>query len=88
MPIYEYKCRNCGYNFERTQQFSDQPVTECPECHHEVHRLFSPPLILFNGPGFYVTDNAKSGANGKEEKPSTMKNLDKIPKGATCKMCA
>jgi putative FmdB family regulatory protein len=63
MPLYEYKCLICGINFERRQHFSDPPLQQCPECHGEVRRVFSPPAIVFNGPGFYVTDN-RSGGNG------------------------
>ena len=81
MPIYEYECRNCGHRFERIQKFSDAPASECPECHNPVHRLMSPPAILFNAPGFYVTDSKNGGSGAKQEKKET-------PVGATCKMCA
>jgi putative FmdB family regulatory protein len=86
MPIYEYECRSCGHHFERIQKFSDAPVTECPECHNAVHRLMSPPAILFNAPGFYATDskNGKSGARDKGEDTDKKES----PKAATCKMCA
>jgi len=61
MPIYEYECQDCGVRFERTQHMSDDPVTVCPECCGEVHRVFHPVGIIFKGSGFYVTDNrAKS----------------------------
>ena len=45
MPIYEYKCPTCGNHFERLQQFSDDPETDCPQCHHMVHRLLGKPAI-------------------------------------------
>ena len=32
MPIYIYRCENCGVQFERHQKFSDPPLTRCPEC--------------------------------------------------------
>ena len=58
MPIYEYKCEECGLRFEVRQGFDDEPVTECPHegCHGAVHRVFSPPTIIFKGSGFYVND--------------------------------
>jgi putative FmdB family regulatory protein len=64
MPIYEYECLTCGMHFERHQHFNDSPLQQCPECHGKVRRVFSPPAIVFNGPGFYVTDN-RSGDNGR-----------------------
>ena len=61
MPLYEYKCNECGLRFERRQSFSDPAVDTCPECGGEVVRLIQPPGIIFKGSGFYVTDNrAKS----------------------------
>ena len=60
MPIYAYECKSCGVRFERRQSFSDDPVTICPECEGEVHRLLQPPGIIFKGSGFYVTDNRGS----------------------------
>jgi putative FmdB family regulatory protein len=43
MPIYDYKCRNCGKTFEmlRRMQDADRDL-QCPDCHaHEVERLLS-----------------------------------------------
>ncbi|NCX42324.1 MAG: zinc ribbon domain-containing protein, partial [Proteobacteria bacterium] len=28
MPIYDYKCSNCGQEFELIQKFSDKPKTK------------------------------------------------------------
>jgi len=57
MPLYEYKCEECGLRFERRQHFSDDPVKICPECGGTVVRLIQPAGIIFKGSGFYVTDN-------------------------------
>jgi len=57
MPIYEYECEKCSLRFELRRRFSENGGAECPECHGEAHRLFSPVAIIFKGPGFYVTDS-------------------------------
>jgi len=57
MPLYEYKCEECGLRFERRQHFSDDPVRICPDCGGSVVRLIQPAGIIFKGSGFYVTDN-------------------------------
>jgi len=57
MPLYEYKCEECGLRFERRQHFSDDPVRICPDCSGVVVRLIQPAGIIFKGSGFYVTDN-------------------------------
>ncbi len=74
MPIYEYQCDDCGFNFERLQKFSDAPITVCPECEGSVRKVIHPVGIVFKGSGFYVTDNradapdANSGSKGAESK--------------------
>lgn len=69
MPIYEYACGACGHHFERRQRFTDEPLSECPECGSEVRRVLYPAGIIFKGSGFYVTDNRKSSdsSNGKSD---------------------
>jgi putative FmdB family regulatory protein len=57
MPIYQYRCLNCKLQFELKQSFHDKPIADCPVCHGIARRIFSPVPIIFNGPGFYVTDS-------------------------------
>ena len=57
MPIYQYRCLNCNLEFELKQSFHDKPIADCPGCHGIARRIFSPVPIIFNGPGFYVTDS-------------------------------
>ena len=58
MPIYTYRCDNCGIQFERQQSFTDQPLTRCPECNKKnLKKVYAPVGILFKGSGFYATDH-------------------------------
>ncbi len=57
MPIYAYKCKENGHEFEKKQRFSDPPVKVCPECGGEVRKLINSVGVVFKGSGFYVTDN-------------------------------
>ena len=66
MPLYEYRCKKCGHQFEVIQKFSDKPQTKCPKCGAALEKLLSAPAIQFKGKGWYVTDYAKKGS-GKEE---------------------
>ena len=58
MPTYEYKCDNCGYEFERFQPITAAAVKRCPECgKSKVRRLISTGAgLIFKGSGFYITD--------------------------------
>lgn len=69
MPIYEYRCCSCGYQFEKLMRMSDPPHKTCEACGESVEQLFSPVALHFKGSGFYSTDYKKGGAP-KEEAPT------------------
>jgi putative FmdB family regulatory protein len=64
MPTYQYRCLNCNRQFEVKQSFNDKPVADCPTCRGIARRLFCPVPIIFNGPGFYVTDSRTERGKG------------------------
>jgi putative FmdB family regulatory protein len=42
MPIYEYKCKNCGEVFEQLRSASDNSIIYCEKCSSDnVVKLFS-----------------------------------------------
>ena len=47
MPIYEYRCRQCNYQFELIRSFGKPPV--CPECRGTVSQVFSNSSFIFKG---------------------------------------
>lgn len=65
MPVYTYRCENCGVQFERQQSFSEAPLTRCPECGKKsLRKVYTPVGIVFKGSGFYATDHrSPSGAS-------------------------
>lgn len=65
MPIYEYRCRQCGEQFEKIQKFSAPVLMKCAKCGAEMERLLSAPAIQFKGSGWYVTDYARKGVSEK-----------------------
>lgn len=65
MPIYEYKCSQCGNVYEKRQKFSDPADTECNcEKKASVHRMTSAPALVFKGSGWYINDYARAGDKG------------------------
>ena len=58
MPIYEYKCVQCGTHFEKRQSVSDEPLTTCEKCHGQLEKQWSLSGFQFKGAGWYVTDYA------------------------------
>ena len=57
MPTYQYACTECGHAFEQVQSFSDDALTECPECRGRLRKLFNAVGVVFKGSGFYRTDS-------------------------------
>jgi putative FmdB family regulatory protein len=75
MPIYQYRCLDCNRQFELKQSFDDKPIADCPSCHGIARRIFSPVPIIFNGPGFYVTDSREE--KGKKASPAGLGKKEK-----------
>ena len=70
MPIYEYKCLDCGEHLEKMQKISEETLKICEKCGGKLEKQWSRSGIQFKGAGWYVTDYAdkKSGKTDKTEK--------------------
>jgi putative FmdB family regulatory protein len=62
MPLYTYKCKNCGKVIEKFHKMSADGAEKCEDCGAETLRVFLPTGIIFKGSGFYSTDY-KSGTS-------------------------
>ncbi|MFU8946234.1 FmdB family zinc ribbon protein [Mycetocola zhadangensis] len=74
MPTYSYKCTICDTAFDIQQSFTDDSLTECPECKGKLRKLYSAVGVSFNGSGFYRNDSraaAKSSLPAKKEAASS-----------------
>ena len=67
MPIYEYECSLCHFQFERKQGFDEEPVAMCPKCQGKARRVIHSVPVIFKGSGFYTTDNRKGSVGEKAE---------------------
>jgi putative FmdB family regulatory protein len=59
VPIYEYRCDDCGTSFEVLQRMSDDPLETCEKCGGRLQKVLHPVAIHFKGSGFYTTDYGK-----------------------------
>jgi putative FmdB family regulatory protein len=64
VPIYEYRCSDCGHQFEVSQRMSDDPIRECEICGGQVSKVLFAPAIHFKGTGFHNTDYASKRRSG------------------------
>lgn len=73
MPLYEYRCEDCGDTIEVIQKFSDTPLSLCKACGGSLERLLSPPTIQFKGSGWYVTDYPRNDGKDPSKEKSSLK---------------
>ena len=77
MPIYEYKCSQCGEIFEAFQKITDMPLTECKFCRSKVEKLISHSSFQLKGSGWYLTDYAKKSQPAHTEVKDSTKTGEK-----------
>ena len=77
MPIYEYKCRECGEIIEVLQKIDSEPLKNCPQCNGKVDKLISLSSFQFKGNGWYETDYKKSDKNNHNTNKRTAKKTTK-----------
>ena len=82
MPIYEYLCESCGFQFEEVQKFSDSPLEECPDCgKNSASRQVSISAFHLKGGGWYKDGySGKSTESDKTEKSGKEKTDDSVNK--------
>lgn len=80
MPIYAYKCSDCGHEKEVLQKIGDAPLTDCPDCGQpSMAKMVTAAGFQLKGSGWYATDfrnkdtGAKADKNGKTESANDAK---------------
>jgi putative FmdB family regulatory protein len=70
LPLYAYRCTQCGHKFEKIQNFSAEPEVACPKCGGILERPLTAPALQFKGAGWYVNDYAPKAASSSADKPA------------------
>ncbi|MBP7342146.1 MAG: zinc ribbon domain-containing protein [Smithellaceae bacterium] len=68
MPIYEYRCKKCGKQFEAFQGITEPDLKTCKFCKGKVQKMMSLSSFSLKGSGWYATDYA-----GKKPQPAKHK---------------
>ena len=84
MPIYSYRCEECGETFDMLVKPGGNGRVTCVHCKSDARRVYSPVGIIYKGSGFYSTDY-KSGSKSALKSPhakgdKTEKSQDHKPK--------
>ena len=86
LPLYAYRCTQCGHKFEKIQNFSAEEEKECPKCHGLLERPLTAPGLSFKGAGWYVNDYApKSSAPASDSDSKPKSESDKSAPAADAK---
>ncbi|MFF1281011.1 FmdB family zinc ribbon protein [Streptomyces sp. NPDC058299] len=84
MPTYQYQCTECGEGLEAVQKFTDDALTECPDCQGRLKKVFSAVGIVFKGSGFYRNDSRGStSSSAPATKPSSGSSSDSKASSST-----
>jgi putative FmdB family regulatory protein len=70
MPTYQYRCTECGRELEVVQKFTDEALTQCPQCTGKLRKVFNAVGVVFKGSGFYATDNRTKGKTAAAVAPA------------------
>jgi putative FmdB family regulatory protein len=70
LPTYSYKCTECGTAFDIQQAFTDDSLTECPNCGGKLRKVFTAIGVSFNGSGFYRNDSRATTKSSESAGPT------------------
>ena len=81
MPLYTYRCKECEHEFDIRQSFSEDSLTDCPNCEKPaLRKVINQVGVVFKGTGFYVNDsksNNPAAPSGKAKDDSVKKSTEK-----------
>lgn len=80
MPIYEYKCLECGARVEKMQKMADAPLTVCEVCNGKLEKQWSLSGIQFKGAGWYVNDYSTKLKDPNAAKSEKVEKGEKVEK--------
>jgi putative FmdB family regulatory protein len=77
LPLYPYRCTQCGHRFEKIQHFNAEPEKVCPKCGGALERLLTAPGLQFKGAGWYVNDYAPKTSSSSGDGSAAGEKADK-----------
>jgi putative FmdB family regulatory protein len=74
MPIYEYRCIDCGISKDHLQKVSEPLIDTCPACGSKAYsKALSAAGFQLKGSGWYATDfkgGSSPAATKSDDKPA------------------
>jgi putative FmdB family regulatory protein len=83
MPIYAYRCTDCGFEKDYLQRMADPVLTECPACRKAtLAKQLTAAGFQLKGSGWYATD-FKGGNKPAEHRPAEASSAETKPADGT-----
>ena len=85
MPTYQYACTNPEgkHEFEVVQSFTDEAVSECPQCGAPVRKVYGSVGVVFKGSGFYRNDSRKTASASESSSSNGSSSAKESSSGST-----
>ncbi|MCV7150078.1 FmdB family zinc ribbon protein [Mycolicibacterium pyrenivorans] len=83
MPTYSYACTECDNKFDVVQSFTDDSMTECPQCNGRLRKLFGKVGVVFKGSGFYRTDSREASKNSAKSSSNSSSSSESSSSAAS-----
>ena len=85
MPIYEYRCNDCGTRHEHLQKLGEAPLERCPDCGSmQYAKLVSAAGFQLKGSGWYATDFKGSSGSSPKAEATKSESPAPTPCGGSC----
>jgi putative FmdB family regulatory protein len=81
MPIYEYRCKECGTSREEMQPMGAPAPGACQACGGELRRVYGQVSVRFSGWGFDRTDSLLPGGRPRKDFKALQRKAEEIAEG-------
>jgi putative FmdB family regulatory protein len=78
MPVYEYRCGDCGASEEHLQPMGSDAPGPCQACGGELRRRFSRVAARYQGWGFKSTDKLLPGDRPRKDFRTLRERAERI----------
>lgn len=83
MPTYAYACTACDHRFDAVQKFTDDSLTDCPQCSGRLRKVYGSVGVTFKGSGFYRTDSRSGSSASTPAKATNAASTGSAPTTST-----
>jgi putative FmdB family regulatory protein len=81
LPVYEYRCRQCGATTDEIQPMGTPPPGPCKVCGGDLRRVYGRVAVKFSGWGFGKTDSLVPEGRARKDFKKLREKAEEIADG-------